>query len=86
MKKNPDKKQKTLVFNAMNAGGKVPKLTAISFSLEACRKALAAMIILDELPIRLVEGQGFKQFIQVVQPNWENPPRRLFSAKDYMKI
>lgn len=66
MKKNPDKKLKTLVFDIVIVGGTVPKLTAVSFSVEAYRKALA-MIILDELPFRFVMGQGFKQFIKVGQ-------------------
>ncbi|KAI8535925.1 hypothetical protein RHMOL_Rhmol10G0213500 [Rhododendron molle] len=76
LNKNPGKRQKTLAFESVNGGGTdtVPKLTAVSFSVEACRKALAEMIILDELPFRFVEGQSFKRFIYVVQPKWENPP------------
>ncbi|KAF7137434.1 hypothetical protein RHSIM_Rhsim07G0172000 [Rhododendron simsii] len=76
LKKNPGKRQKTLAFEPVNGGGigTVPKLTAVSFSVEACRKALAEMIILDELPFRFVEGQDFKRFLYVVQPKWENPP------------
>ncbi|KAG5539807.1 hypothetical protein RHGRI_020130 [Rhododendron griersonianum] len=60
MKNNPDKRQKTLAFEPVNGGGigTVPKLTAVSFSVEACRKALAEMIILDELPFRFGETLG----------------------------
>ncbi|KAI8542728.1 hypothetical protein RHMOL_Rhmol08G0161800 [Rhododendron molle] len=88
LNKNPGKRQKTLAFEPVNGGGTgtIPKLTAVSFSVEACRKALAEMIILDELPFCFVEGQGFKRFIYVVQPKWENPPGRLLVAKDCMKI
>ncbi|KAF7147093.1 hypothetical protein RHSIM_Rhsim03G0116800 [Rhododendron simsii] len=88
LKNNPAKRQKTLAFEPVNGGGTsmVPKLTAASFSVEASRKALAEMIILDEFPFRFVEGQGFKRFIYVMQPKWENPPGRLMVAKDCMKI
>ncbi|KAI8555181.1 hypothetical protein RHMOL_Rhmol05G0155100 [Rhododendron molle] len=79
LKKNPGKKQKTLAFEPVNGGGTgtVPKLTAVGFSVEACRKALAEMIILDKLPFRFVEGQGFKRFKYVVQPKWENPEDKI---------
>ncbi|KAI8535949.1 hypothetical protein RHMOL_Rhmol10G0215600 [Rhododendron molle] len=88
LKKNPYKRQKTLGFEPVNGGGTgtVPKLTVVGFSVEACKKALAKMIILDELPFRFVKDQGFKRFIYVVQPKWENLPGRITVAKDCMKI
>ena len=49
-----NKSQTTLgwkVSVGSDSGGFVP----ISFSVEACRQALAEMIILDELPFRFVE-------------------------------
>ncbi|KAI8558897.1 hypothetical protein RHMOL_Rhmol04G0132000 [Rhododendron molle] len=32
------------------------------------------MIIIDELPFKFVEGEGFRRFMHVVQPNWGNIP------------
>ncbi|KAF7129405.1 hypothetical protein RHSIM_Rhsim10G0116200 [Rhododendron simsii] len=58
-------------------------LVPVAFSADACRRALARMIIIDELPFSFVEGEGFKEFISVVQPMW-NPPRRLAMAKQIM--
>ncbi|KAF7116969.1 hypothetical protein RHSIM_RhsimUnG0008700 [Rhododendron simsii] len=52
---------------------------------DACKKALAKMIIIDELPFSFVEGEGFKQFIEVVQPMWK-PSGRLVMAKNCMLI
>ncbi|KAF7121112.1 hypothetical protein RHSIM_Rhsim13G0111700 [Rhododendron simsii] len=79
---------KILAFEPVNGGGTgtVPKHIAVSISVEACRKASAEMIILDELSFRFVEGQGFKRFIYVVQSKWKNQPGRLMVAKDCMKI
>ncbi|KAF7139229.1 hypothetical protein RHSIM_Rhsim07G0226600 [Rhododendron simsii] len=57
----------------------------MTFSAEACKRALAKMIIIDELPFSFVEGEGFKHFIEVVQPMW-NPPGRLVMAKQCMLV
>ena len=35
------------------------------FNFEECKKALAEMIILDELSFRFVEGFGFRKFMSV---------------------
>ncbi|KAF7145432.1 hypothetical protein RHSIM_Rhsim04G0121100 [Rhododendron simsii] len=57
----------------------------INNDADACKRALARMIIIDESPFSFVEGQGFKDFISVVQPMW-NPSRRLAMAKQIMVI
>ena len=44
------------------------------------------MIIIDELPFKLVEGQGFKRFMRVVQPRWLKIPSRITVAKDCWSI
>ena len=38
------------------------------FDQKASRHKLASMIIIDELPFRFVEGEGFKDFMQTTQP------------------
>ena len=63
-----DKKQKLLSFQVNNSGG--GDLTVVSFNKEDCRKALAKMVVLDELSFRFVEGEGFKKFVQVLQPRF----------------
>ncbi|KAL0007898.1 hypothetical protein SO802_009400 [Lithocarpus litseifolius] len=45
------------------------------------RKVLAEMIILDKLPFRFVENQGFRRFCNAFQPNF-NIPSRFTVAKD----
>ncbi|KAF7154599.1 hypothetical protein RHSIM_Rhsim01G0158400 [Rhododendron simsii] len=52
---------------------------------EACKRALARMIISYELPFSFVEGEGFKHFIEVVQPMW-NPLGRLAMATQCMLV
>ena len=69
--KNPnkeDKGQKTLAFEPKNDGDEGFKLVSTTFSVEASRKALAEMIIIDELPFRCVEGYGFKKYVTTLQP------------------
>ena len=39
-----------------------------TFSVETSRKALAEMIIIDELPFRCVEEYGFKKYVTTLQP------------------
>ena len=38
-----------------------------TFSVEASRKTLAEMIVIDELPFRFVEGYGFKKYVTTLQ-------------------
>ena len=62
------KGQKTLAFEAKNDGEDGFHLVSTSFSVEASRKALAEMIIIDEFPFRYVEGYGFKKYVTTLQP------------------
>ena len=39
-----------------------------TFSVEASRKALAEMIIINELSFRCIEGYGFKKYVTTLQP------------------
>ena len=43
------------------------------------------MIILDELPFRVIENQGFRRFCNVFQPNF-NIPSCFMVAKDVSRI
>lgn len=46
-----------------------------SYSVEDYRKTLANMVIIDEMPFRIVEGVGFKRYSKVLQPKFELPSR-----------
>ena len=39
-----------------------------AFTVEAVRKALAEMVIIDELPFRFVEGYRFQRYAITLQP------------------
>ncbi|KAF7808335.1 zinc finger BED domain-containing protein RICESLEEPER 2-like [Senna tora] len=51
------------------------KLKGVTFDITACRQALARMIIVDELPFKHVEGEGFRYFMSIVQPLFPIPSR-----------
>ncbi|XP_019198271.1 PREDICTED: zinc finger BED domain-containing protein RICESLEEPER 2-like [Ipomoea nil] len=55
------------------------------FDQDLIRRALAEMIILDELPFRIVEGQGFRKFVFVCCPRFKIPSRWTIS-RDIFKI
>ncbi|KAI8531308.1 hypothetical protein RHMOL_Rhmol11G0126300 [Rhododendron molle] len=68
-------RQKLLSFQRKENNGETSaNLVSVAFIADACKRALARMIIIDELPFSFVEGEGFRDFISVVQPMW-NPPR-----------
>ncbi|KAL4378159.1 hypothetical protein GQ457_02G042620 [Hibiscus cannabinus] len=47
----------------------------LKFDHDACRKALAKMVIVDELAFKFVEREGFLEFCQVMQPKFVVPSR-----------
>lgn len=55
-------------------------LTTCRFNQEACRIALCKMIVLDEIPFRFVERDGFKQFMRAVCPQFKIPSRYTIRA------
>ena len=44
------------------------QLVPTAFTVEASKKALAEMIIIDELPFRFVEGYEFQKYSAILQP------------------
>ncbi|XP_077211612.1 zinc finger BED domain-containing protein RICESLEEPER 1-like isoform X1 [Tasmannia lanceolata] len=46
-------------------------LAAWKFDQELCREALNRMIIIDELPFKFVEREGFRHFCSVMQPRFK---------------
>ncbi|KAM3338049.1 zinc finger BED domain-containing protein RICESLEEPER 2-like [Capsicum galapagoense] len=53
-----------------NQGGVAGDVAVVSwkFEQEQCRRALCRMVIVDELPFRFVEKEGFRNFMKVAQP------------------
>ncbi|XP_055830950.1 zinc finger BED domain-containing protein RICESLEEPER 1-like [Solanum dulcamara] len=54
-----------------------------TFDQEASRRALVEMLILDELPFRFVEKEGFKNFKKKTQPLFRVPSRRTVTRDCY---
>ncbi|KAK9288898.1 hypothetical protein L1049_017367 [Liquidambar formosana] len=85
---NRDKKQSILGFRPVKTelgveGGE--QLVACTFSVEACKKAFAEMIIIDELPFNFAVKEGFRRFMHVAQPKLTLPSRTTV-AKDCLNI
>ncbi len=75
-----DSKQ-TNINLARGGGGDEYMMSNWKFDKEECRKALAYMVIVDELPFRFVESDGFRRFCSVAVPRFQIPSR-ITVAKD----
>lgn len=82
-----DSKQSLLSFQCVNkkTGVTSSGLSYQKFDAQSCRKALALMIIIDELPFKFVEAQGFRNFCGVLEPRF-HVPSRVTIAKDCYEI
>ncbi|XP_057785804.1 uncharacterized protein LOC131003309 [Salvia miltiorrhiza] len=60
-------------------------LTSWKFDQNVVRMALCQMIIMDELPFRFVEHEGFKMFIEAACPMFKIPGRQTVRA-DCMRL
>ena len=76
-----EKNQSTLAFKPKEEGESSGRLVPYVFNFEACKKALAEMIILDELSFRFMEGIGFRKFMSVAQPKFNPIPCNTTIAK-----
>ena len=62
-----NKKQKTISFDTKKEvgdgdGTKIGNLKVVKYDLESIRQALVSMIIRDELPFSVDDGEGFKDY------------------------
>ena len=48
-------------------------LVVANYNEEKIRLALARMIIINELPFKFVEQQGFQEFMEIVEPRFPIP-------------
>uniref|UniRef100_A0A2N9IQB5 BED-type domain-containing protein n=1 Tax=Fagus sylvatica TaxID=28930 RepID=A0A2N9IQB5_FAGSY len=87
--KNNDKSQPTIVYHykkaAVEGENDTKEIEVHQFSIKKIRFALARMIIVDELPFRFVEHEGFIYYMNVVEPRFPIPSR-VTVAKDCMKL
>ncbi|KAL7254644.1 hypothetical protein ACSBR1_008905 [Camellia fascicularis] len=77
-----EKGQSILSFQFKKDGVEGADLVATTFTVKAVRKALAEMVIIDELPFRFVEGVGFRKFYQILQPKFDKIPSRITISRD----
>ncbi|KAH9662777.1 BED-type domain-containing protein [Citrus sinensis] len=61
-----DKKQKTLSYQPVK-NGEPCSLVSVTYSVEACREAIAKFIIKDEMSFKVVEGEGFREMLGVLE-------------------
>ena len=66
-------------------GANSSSLIAISYNESMCRESLARMIIVDELPFKFVEHEGFKNYSNVLQPRFIVPTRTII-ARDCIRL
>ena len=78
-------KRYILCFELKNEDGEGGNLIAAKFNKEACRKAVAKYLVLDELPFRHTEGEGFKQLVHTLQPRFV-PVSRTTVARDIYQM
>ncbi|KAJ9568123.1 hypothetical protein OSB04_004089 [Centaurea solstitialis] len=74
-RQNPNRltRQSKLAFTSGSDNESV--LTNWVFNQDRVRKATAKMIVINELPLRFVEGRGFRQFVQEACPMFKIPSR-----------
>ena len=79
MPHNKDSRQTLLTFkpDVVEANGNEPVgiLGTWKFDQELIRTVLAKMIVIDELPFKFVEGEGFKNFISAACPRFSIPSK-----------
>ena len=59
-------------------------IIVVSYNESMCREALARIIIVEELPYKFVEHDGFRHYSHVLQPNFTIPTRTTF-ALDFIQ-
>ncbi|KAJ9538464.1 hypothetical protein OSB04_031197, partial [Centaurea solstitialis] len=84
---NVDKKQKLLIFQSQSSvqDSRNSTFTTWKFDQAMCIKYLARMIILDEKPFMIVEQEGFRAFVNMLQPQFQIPSK-IIVARDCFEI
>jgi len=63
----------------------VGNLVIAKYNVQKIREALAKMVIVDELPFKFVEGEGFHDFMKTVESRFKISSRYTV-MKDCMKM
>ena len=66
-------------------GANSDSLIAVSYNESMCWEALARMIIIDELPFKFVEHEGFRYYSNVLQPRVTVPTHTTI-ARDCIRL
>ena len=64
---------------------KIGNLKVAKYDPEAIRQALTSMIIRNEFPFRVVEGEGFQNYSHLLEPRFVIPSR-ITVWRDCMKL
>ena len=82
---NPKETRQTLLTLQpdVHCSDPVGVLGTWKFDNEAIRNALSNMVIVDEVPFKFVEGEGFKHFMSVACPRFKIPSRWTVSRDCY---
>ena len=86
---NLDKRQKFIDFDTktiVNEDGSVQTVSVPKcwqFDHDVSRKALARMVIVDELPFVYVEREGFREFCKTIHPDFVIPSRYTITRDCY---
>ncbi|WOL04253.1 zinc finger BED domain-containing protein RICESLEEPER 2-like [Canna indica] len=72
---NEDKTQSRLSLQPLGDGESMGMLSTWKFDQAAIRKSLERMIIVDELPFKFVESEGFIEFMHDACPRFKFPSR-----------
>ncbi|XP_038719383.1 uncharacterized protein LOC120012158 isoform X1 [Tripterygium wilfordii] len=70
-----DPRQQELHFQHADGRHGEGNLVPWKFDQQAIRMAIARMVIIDELPFKFVDGEGFKQFMNIACPRFIMPSR-----------
>ncbi|KAA0065439.1 zinc finger BED domain-containing protein RICESLEEPER 2-like [Cucumis melo var. makuwa] len=77
--------QTILTLQTSTSGKSGSNFVTSLFSQQLCREACAKMIIVDELPFKFIENEGFRNFCRVACPKFD-PPSRVTIAKDIYQL
>lgn len=84
-----NKSQSKLSFDTKREGqvgeGYVGNLGIVKYNVRKIKLAMANMIIVNELPFRFVEGEGFQDFMKTVESKFSIFPHYTM-MKDYFKL
>lgn len=76
LKTKADKGQSFLSFEVSKSADDSEKnMRLAKYTEKKIRQALARMIVIDELPFLIVEDQGFKDFVRVIELRFPIPSR-----------